>query len=127
MAFSKGSRLESFLALVVGGGAGFGLIVLTSRAWKACGVNVGGVGNGLTLLFVGVPVAMVVNIVLFTMVFRLSRSGKSSGKFLSPFLAAAIAIAIADLALFSWQGTPATSAGVCPGNVPPWWPTWIPT
>jgi hypothetical protein len=127
MAFSKGSRLESFLALVVGGGAGFGLIVLTSRAWKACGVKVGGVGNGATLLFVGVPVAMVVNIVLFTVVFRFSRTGKSSGKFLSPFLAAAIAITIADLALFSWQGTPATTPGICPGNIPPWWPTWIPT
>jgi hypothetical protein len=127
MAIAKGSRAESCISLVVGGGAGFGLIVLTARAWKACGVDVGGVGNGPTLLFVGVPVAAVVNIVLFTMVFRLSRSGKSGGKFFSPFLAAVIAITIADLALFSWQGTPAASHGICPGNVPPWWPAWIPT
>ena len=121
------NRLDSFLSVVVGGAAGFGLVVLTSRAWKACDVVINSVGNGPTLLFVGVPVAGVVNIVLFSVVFRLSRSGKGSA-FLMPFLAAAIAITIADLALFSWAGTPAASAApICPANVPPWWPPWIPT
>lgn len=124
MAFAaKGSKGESFLAVVVGGGAAFGLIVLTSRAWKACRVDVtGSVPNGLTLLFLGVPIALIVNLVLFTVVFRYA--GKA---FLFSLIAAAIALAIADLALFSWQGTPAGSPGSCPGNVPPWWPTWIPT
>lgn len=124
MAFAaKGSKGESFLAVVVGGGAAFGLIVVTSRAWKACHVDVtGSVPNGLTLLFLGLPLALIVNLVLFTVVFRYA--GKA---FLFSLIAAAIAIAIADLALFSWQGTPAGSPGTCPGNVPPWWPTWIPT
>jgi hypothetical protein len=123
MAVAKGSKFESFLAVVVGGGAAFGLVVITSRAWKTCHVDVAGkVPNGLTLLFLGLPLALIVNLILFTVVFRYSGRG-----FLTALVATAIAIAIADLALFSWQGTPAASPGTCPGNVPPWWPTWIPT
>ncbi|GAA1603075.1 hypothetical protein GCM10009804_69410 [Kribbella hippodromi] len=123
MAFAaKGSKGESFLAVVLGGGAAFGLVVITSRAWKTCHVDIGSVPNGLTLLFLGLPLALIVNLVLFTIVFRYA--GKA---FLFSLIAAAIAIAIADLALFSWQGTPAGAHGTCPGNVPPWWPTWIPT
>jgi hypothetical protein len=121
------NRMDSFLSLVVGGAAGFGLVVLTSRAWRDCGVTINSIGNGPTLLFVGVPVAGVVNIVLFSVVYRTSRR-TNGGKFVMPFLAAAIAITIADLALFSWAGTPAGSAAsLCPANVPHWWPTWIPT
>ena len=110
MAFAaKGSKGESFLAVVVGGGAAFGLIVLTSRAWKACQVDVtGSVPNGLTLLFLGVPLALIVNLVLFTVVFRYA------GQVPFSLIAAAIAIAIADLALFSWQVPPDCT---CPGNV----------
>jgi hypothetical protein len=123
----KGSRTESFLAMVVGGGLAFGLLAVTWRAWKACGVKINDVGNGPTMIFVGIPVAFVVNIVLFSLVFRFMRSGKG-GAFFMPFLAATIAIVIADLALFSWAGTPATNpANICPANVPPWWPTGIPT
>ena len=123
MANAKSSRVESFLAVVVGGGTAFGLIVITSRAWKTCHVDVEGkVPNGLTLLFLGLPLALIVNIVLFTLVFRYT--GKA---FLMSFVAAAIAITIADLALFSWQGTPAATPGICPAGVPPWWPEWIPT
>src|ERR671918_175606 len=120
---AKGSKGEKFLTVVVGGGTAFGLIVITSRAWKACQVDVAGsVPNGLTLLFLGLPLALIVNLILFNVVFRYA--GKT---FLFSLIAAAIAIAIADLALYSWQGTPAASPGICPGNVPPWWPTWIPT
>ncbi|MBP2354128.1 hypothetical protein JOF29_005238 [Kribbella aluminosa] len=124
MAFAaKGSKAESFLTVVVGGGAAFGLIMLTSRAWKACHVVIGGkLPNGLTLLFLGVPIALIVNLVLFTVVFRYA--GKA---FLFSLFAACVALAIADLALFSWQGTPAGSPGTCPGNVPPWWPKGLPT
>ena len=121
-----GSRLERFLSLVVGGSAGFGLVVLTRRAWDACHVVINDVGNGVTLLFVGVPVAGVVNIGLFGLVFRMSKGGK--GNLMTPLLSAAVAIAIADLALFSWAGTPAgLAAPICPANVPPWWPAFIPT
>lgn len=120
---AKGSKGEKFLTVVVGGGTAFGLIVITSRSWKACQVDVAGsVPNGLTLLFLGLPLALIVNLVLFNLVFRYA--GKT---FLFSLIAAAIAIAIADLALYSWQGTPAASPGICPGNVPPWWPAWIPT
>ncbi|MBB6565840.1 hypothetical protein HPO96_17810 [Kribbella sandramycini] len=121
--FSKGGRTESFLAIVVGGGAAFGLVVITSRSWKECKVDVAGsVPNGLTLLFLGLPLALIVNLVLFTIVYRYAGKALFMG-----LIAAAIAIAIADLALYSWQGTPAASPGICPGNVPPWWPEWIPT
>lgn len=121
-----GSRLESFLSVVVGGSAGFGLVVMTRRAWDACQVVINDIGNGVTLLFVGVPVAGVVNIGLFGLVFRLSKGGK--GNLMMPLLTAAVAITIADLALFSWAGTPAAApAPICPANVPPWWPAWIPT
>ena len=123
-AISKGSRGETFLAWVIGGGAALALLTLTRRSWDACQVDVGKVANGPTLFFVGLPVSVVVNVALFTLVYRLTRGGKG---FFSPLLAATIAIAIADLALYSWAGTPAASPGICPGNVPPWWPTWIPT
>lgn len=98
---AKGSKGEKFLTVVVGGGTAFGLIVITSRSWKACQVDVAGsVPNGLTLLFLGLPLALIVNLVLFNLVFRYA--GKT---FLFSLIAAAIAIAIADLALYSWQGT----------------------
>jgi hypothetical protein len=119
-----GDPMERFLTLVFGLGGAFGLIVLTSRAWQACQVDIGGVGNGATLLFAGVPVAVVVNVVLFNLVYRFSRMRKSY----TAMLAACVAIAIADLALFSWAGTPTfVPAPVCPANVPPWWPSSIPT
>ncbi|MFC0624186.1 hypothetical protein [Kribbella deserti] len=122
------AKVLSFLTLVIGGGAGFGLLTLTRRAWDTCNVQINDVGNGVTLLFVGLPVAMVVNMVLFNVVFRISQRGKAGGKFFKPLLAALIAIAIADLALFSWAGTPAwLPSPLCPANVPPWWPTSLPT
>jgi hypothetical protein len=124
MGISKGSRGETFLAWVVGGGAALGLLTLTRRTWDTCHIDIGKVANGPTLLFVGLPVSVVVNVLLFHLVYRASKSGKG---FFTPLLAAAIAITIADLALYSWAGTPATAPGICPGNVPPWWPTWIPT
>jgi hypothetical protein len=124
MAISKGSRGETFLAWVIGGGAAIALLTLTRRSWDTCNVDIGKVANGPTLLFVGLPVSVVVNVALFTLVYRLTRGGKG---FFSPFLAAVIAITIADLALYSWAGTPAAAPGICPGNVPSWWPTWIPT
>jgi len=123
---AKSSKSETFLSVVIGGAAGFGLVVMTRRAWDVCHVVLNGVGNGPTLLFVGVPVAGVVNIGLFNLVFRFMRRGKG-GKWTMPFLAAIIAIAIADLALFSWAGTPASNPGICPAGVPPWWPAGIPT
>jgi len=124
---AKSSKGESFLSVVIGGSAAFGLIVLTRRAWDACHVVLNGnISNGTTLFFVGVPVSFVVNIVLFNVVFRIMRRGKG-GKWMMPLLAATIAITIADLGLFSWAGTPDTLPGTCPGNVPPWWPASVPT
>jgi hypothetical protein len=125
MPMGKPTKVESFVSVVVGVSAGFGLLTLTRRAWDACRVEINNVGNGPTLFFVGLPVALVVNIVLFSFVFRFS---KGQGKFVMPFITAAVAITIADLALFSFAGTPAgLPASVCPANVPPWWPEWIPT
>ncbi|WP_020388656.1 hypothetical protein [Kribbella catacumbae] len=124
---AKSSKGETFLSVVIGGSAAFGLIVMTRRAWDACHVVLTGkVSNGTTLFFVGIPVSFVVNIVLFNLVFRFMRRGKG-GKWTMPLLAAAIAIAIADLALFSWAGTPETLPGTCPGNIPPWWPKGVPS
>ena len=121
---SSSSGLERFLTLVFGLGGAFALIVLTSRAWRDCHVSIGGVGNGATLLFAGVPIALVVNLVLFNFVYRYSFKRKGY----AALLAACIAIVIADLALFSWAGTPTfVPAHVCPANVPPWWPASIPT
>ena len=119
-----GDPMERFLTLVFGVGGAFALIVLTSRAWQACRVDIGAVGNGPTLLFAGVPVALVVNIVLFNLVYRFTRKGKGY----SALMFGVVAILIADLALFSWAGTPTfVPAPVCPANVPPWWPDGIPT
>ncbi len=121
--FPKSGKVESFLTIVVGGGSAFGLVVLTSRSWKACNVDVAGpMPNGLTLLFLGLPLALIVNLILFTIAYRYAGKTLFMG-----LIAAAIAITIADLALYSWQGTPAASPGTCPGNVPPFWPVWIPT
>jgi hypothetical protein len=116
--------MERFLTLVFGVGGAFVLIVLTSRAWRECQVDIGGVGNGPTLLFAGVPLALIVNIVVFNLVYRYARMG---GRF-TTLLAACVALTIANLALFSWAGTPTfVPAPVCPANVPSWWPAGIPT
>ena len=124
MAFSKGSRGETFLAWVIGGGAAIGLLTLTRRSWDACNVDIGKIANGPTLLFVGLPVSVVVNVLLFTIVYRISKGGKGLA---TPLFVALVAMAIADLALYSWAGTPAWAPGTCPANVPPFWPTFIPT
>ena len=64
-------------------------------------------------MFLGLPLALIVNLVLFSIVFRYA--GKA---FLFSLVAAAVAITIADLALFSWQGHPGRFARHLPGQRP---------
>lgn len=55
-------------------------------------------------------------------------SGETRGRQLLALAAGTAAVLVLGVELFAWQGTPvAYPDPICPGNIPPWWPSWIPT
>jgi hypothetical protein len=98
----------------------------SAHAYAACDVGINASANGSTLLFIGLPVMWVLNAVVFGAV--LARvSGPTWRRRALGVPAALAALVFVAWLLFAWQGTPSDYPDpICPSNVPPWWPSWIP-
>lgn len=113
------------LGILVSGAAAYGLVVLVGHAFAACDVGINAGANSLVLQFV-LPVLWVVNLVLFGVVYSVV-SGPTWQRKVVGLLAALFAVVLMAWLLFAWLGTPSGYPDpICPSNVPPWWPSWIP-
>ncbi|MGA4540988.1 hypothetical protein ACPA54_13460 [Uniformispora flossi] len=112
--------------ILVGGVGAFALSYLLARAWSTCDVGINDAANSLELLF-GLPCLWAVNTTMFVIV-HAALSGETRGRQLLALAAGTAAVLVLGVELFAWQGTPGTYPDpICPGNIPPWWPSWIPT
>ncbi len=104
-----------------GGLAAVVSVVAIGRAWAAC--DVGGGGNGITLLLLAPVVWVAAAVPWLVLHGTLGRRHRG----------AALAVGLLFTLWFTWflvtwLGIPDSyPAPLCPGNVPPWWPTLLPT
>ena len=125
---SEGARFSTGcgLGVLVGGPAAYGLLTVVGHAYAACDVGINASANGFALLFIGLPVIWVVNAVVFGTVFA-RVSGPTWRRRALGVVAAMAALVFLAWLLFAWQGTPSGYPDpICPSNIPPWWPSWIP-
>lgn len=113
-------------------GAGFGVffggltavvsIAAIGRAWAACGIGSSAAANSMTLLFLAplIWIAAAVPWVILhsTLGRRHRRTALTAGLIFTLWF---------TWFLVTWLGMPDTyPAPLCLGNVPPWWPSFIP-
>lgn len=103
----------------------YGLAVLLERAWADCDVGINASANGFTLLVV-MPQVWMLDTALFALVFALLWPGGRVRAGVAT-VAGLVAIVLVAWLVFARIGTPADYPNdFCPGNVPPWWPRWLP-
>lgn len=112
--------------ILVGGVGALGLSYLAARAWSTCDVGVNDAANSFALLF-ELPLLWAANTAIFVII-HAALSGETRRRRVLALAAGTAAVLALGVELFAWQGTPeAYPDPICPGNIPPWWPSWIPT
>lgn len=122
------------LVLVVGVAAGYGIHRLSAEARSTCRLLLRE-HPGFFDLWTWEPVLTMAAAVVLSLaawglaVFATRRTGHRARR-AAPALAVLVTLAVLALAHFALIGTPAEAARdipLCPvGNVPPWWPSWLP-
>ncbi|MEQ8146239.1 hypothetical protein [Streptomyces sp. OP7] len=97
-------------------------VAVIGRAWAACDVGSGSAANSVTLLFLAPLVWVAAGIPCGTLYGALARRGRGTA------LTAGVLLALSfTWLLVTWLGMPDDyPAPYCPGNVPPWWPVFLP-
>ncbi len=106
---------------VLSGLATLVVVVLTHAAWDTCNVGGNGSANLMTLAVVA-PGLFLVALALGAGVRRVI-----PGLVLAFVGVALILAGLAALALVYGATPEAWADPVCPANVPPWWPAWLPS
>ncbi|MFJ4844852.1 MULTISPECIES: hypothetical protein [unclassified Streptomyces] len=116
--WSRGIR---YGALFGGLAAGVSVTVI-GRAWAACDVGVNA-ASGSTVLLLLAPVVRVAAAVPWVLL-----QGTLGRRHQGAVLAAGLVLTVGfTWFLVTWLGMPDSYPDpVCPGNVPPWWPGFIP-
>lgn len=103
---------------------------IVSRAWADCGING---ATGLTtgsLYALGMPALTFLNAVLLALPAEvwMSKRGSRPRRVALTVLSFAVLVAAETVLLAHFVATPAEPVGtICAGNVPGWWPEWMPT
>ena len=114
------------------GGTGFGFlcggltavaaIAVIGRAWAACDIGSSAAANGMTLLVLA-PLIWIAASVPWVILYG-TLGTRHSGTALTAGLIFTLWF---TWYLVTWLGMPDSyPAPLCPGNVPPWWPSFIP-
>ncbi|SEE22910.1 hypothetical protein SAMN05216483_5677 [Streptomyces sp. 2131.1] len=109
------------LGVVFGGLIALASTVAIGNAWAACGVG-NGPGDGMTLLLLG-PLIRVAAAVPWALL-----RGMPGRRHRGAALVVGLVFTLwLTWFLVTWLGMPDSyPAPSCPGNVPPWWPDFIP-
>lgn len=110
--------------IMLGGAAAVGLVSLASRVFAACdvGLNAGATSMALTIVL---PILWGLNVAVFVAAFAVVRA--TTRRRSAAVGAGLVALVLVAWLLIAWQVTPADYPDpICPANVPPWWPSWIP-
>jgi len=105
-------------------------LTVVSYAWRDCGVDD---ATGLTspaLYALGVPALTFLNAVLVALPTEvwMSKRGPRVQQLFLTLVSIAVLVAAETVLLAHFVATPSEPVGlVCAGNVPPWWPAWVPT
>lgn len=110
-------------AVLFGGLATVVSVAAVGRAWAACDIGTNAAANNMTLLFLAplIWIAAAVPWVILhnTLGRRHRRTALMTGLVFTLWF---------TWFLVTWLGIPESyPAPLCPGNVPPWWPSFIPT
>ncbi|MFF3158265.1 hypothetical protein [Streptomyces sp. NPDC057910] len=115
-------RLHGFLGASVALVLAVSAATLLGRSWAACDVGVNNAANSAFLVWLFIPGAWTVLLLLW------AAAGTLLGDRRRPLLHA-LALAVTLLGVvwcaisIFWEGSAAPS---CPGGVPPWWPSFLP-
>jgi hypothetical protein len=96
--------------------------VVIGRVWAACDIGVGAAANSLTLLvlapLIWIATAIPLGVLHGVLVGRHRRAALAAGFLFT---------VCCTWFLVTWIGVPDSYPDpVCPGNVPPWWPGFVP-
>ncbi|MCO4700300.1 hypothetical protein LRR80_06405 [Streptomyces sp. RO-S4] len=97
-------------------------VAVIGRAWAACDVGPGSAANNVTLLFLAPVVWAAAAIPCAVLYGALARRRRRTA------LTAVVLLSLSfTWFLVTWLGMPdGYPAPYCPGNVPPWWPAFLP-
>ncbi|MFB7333761.1 hypothetical protein ACFC00_19235 [Streptomyces adustus] len=107
---------------LIGGLTAVVTIAAIGRAWAACDIGVNAAANSMTLLFLA-PLIWIAAAVPWVILH--STLGRRHHR--TALMAGLIFTLWFTWFLVTWLGMPDSyPAPFCPGNVPPWWPSFIP-
>ncbi|RIQ11799.1 hypothetical protein [Jiangella rhizosphaerae] len=110
--------------VVVGGVVALALAGLISRAHADCDVGLNAGANLLAVLMV-LPVVWGLHAAAFAA--ASAGVGRVTRRAPAGLVAGALTVVLLAWLLFAWVGTPSDYPDpICPANVPPWWPSWLP-
>ncbi|BDM69800.1 hypothetical protein HEK616_32870 [Streptomyces nigrescens] len=97
-------------------------IATIGRVWAACGVGVNAAASNMTLLFLGPLIWIAVAVSWVVLYATLGRRHRSAA-----LTAGLIFTVCVTWFLVTWLGIVDSYPDPrCPGNVPPWWPSFLP-
>ncbi|MDT0395972.1 MULTISPECIES: hypothetical protein [Streptomyces] len=117
---SRGGAVR--VGILLGGGTSVVSTVAIGQVWAACDVGAGSAANSSTLLLLA-PLFWFATAIPLAVLY-----GVVAGRHRRAALAAALLLAVCCAwFLVTWLGVlDSYPDPVCPGNVPPWWPEFIP-
>jgi hypothetical protein len=108
--------------VLLGGLTAVVCVAAIGRAWDACEVGVNAAANSMTLLFL-VPLIWIATSVPWVILH--STLGRRYPH--TALVTGLVSTLWFAWFLVTWLGMPDSYTGpLCPGNVPPWWPSYLP-
>ncbi len=115
-------RLPWWLPIIAGGAAAYGVMRLRLAAMTACDVGLNASTRSLEVTFAGL-IVLAVNLVVLSALRLLPPRGAAAAL-------GVLVLLVTAFVFLGLTGPPAdypSDVADCTGNIPRWWPTWLPT
>lgn len=124
----RGGGVVTAAALVLA--ASLGEAVLALRSWAVCDVGVNAAANSLSMVYFGLPLLLTCNTVVAAVTLWVTGRAVRSSPRRRFWMRVTPALAVAVVAYLVWAVV-ITDASypdpICPDNIPPWVPSWVPS